>query len=214
MKRLLLTIPLALILIDCDKSELESAKHENERLRSRIEHLAVEVRKLQETADYHFRQGKDQIAAKQWNDAITSLRNVIDKYPNAPLVDPAREALLIAERERDAENQRKVVAEAAASRAREKEIKGSGEPVSYGTFYAKYKTGLQIGKRYRFVACLHQGSYIDSSEPGRSQLIVNVYMQFDDVSEYEQWLTSGREHCGTIVAAMLWGGRIAISRLH
>lgn len=213
MRSFLKAILLPAILASCHGSEVEGLKAENARLRSEMAKLESENKTLKATADYHFRVGQDYLASKDWGAAITSFQTVLDKYPNDSLVGPSRESLAQAEQARNTERARRAEEERVANADREKEMAESGGPIAYGAFYAKSKTGLTVGKRYRFSACLDQYLFISSREPGVRQSI-GIVAQFDDRSEYERWLSSGKDHCGTIVASMLWDGHIAVHRLH
>ncbi len=90
----------------------------------------------------------------------------------------------------------------------------AGERIDYGLFYAKSHTGLVLNKRYRFTACLSTTPCLSEGAMGGNQKLCPVIMSFDDVSEYENWLRDGADHCGTIVASMTSQGRVAVHRLH
>ena len=218
MRRLILVGLFLAGLTGCYKSEWEAAKTENEKLNSENSQLKAEIKKLMETAQYYFQDGQDYFAAKEFDKAIPSFEAVISKFPNDPLVASATKSLAIAQKAQASEIVRKQRAEAAAQRAREQEMALTGEPIDYAVFFAKSHTGLPIGKRYRFDACLatdppclyrhSEGQY------HTDQGICGLNMDFDDQAEYERWLQTGREYCGNIVASMNWDGTIAIHRLH
>lgn len=214
MKSIFGTLLLTIALVGCQGSEVDQLKTENVRLRSEVDKLTAENMQLKATAEYHFRLGRDYLSSNQFDSAIAAFQTVIDKYPQDSLVGPARESLIHAEKERNAERDKRNEEARAVEEARDREVADSGEPVDFGVFYAKSKTGMQVGKRYRFRACLNQIPCVNSAEHGVSQSICSVDPQFDDVSEYERWLSSGQSHCGTIVAAMQYGGSIGVYRLH
>jgi len=93
-------------------------------------------------------------------------------------------------------------------------IARTGEPIGYGQFYAKTITGMTIGKRYRFKACLSQTPCLGNSSGDSSQLVCSLDMSsFDDKSEHMKWLETGNNYCGEIVAEMMYSGQISILRL-
>jgi hypothetical protein len=187
----------------CYKTELESATKENSQLRTQVKQLTEDVKKLENTAEHHFRTGKDQFDKKKWGDAIASFNTVIEKYPTDPLVANAKVAL-------DEVNQ----AEAEADAQRQKEFTLSGEPIYYKEFYVKTRTGIKNGKRYRFIACLdHAYNAIKVSKFDSDHTIVGVAMSFDERMEFERLLSGPSLYCGTIVAALL-DGQVTVYRLH
>lgn len=205
MQKIFLVIALLALISGCDEAELKTLREENARLRSEIEVLIEENRKLKETAEFHFQAGQEYMQSKDWESAASEFQTVLDKYPNDPLNEHAKSMLSKA---KDA------ISEEQAKRA--KELAESGEAIDYGLFYAKSKTGMNVDKRYRFVACINQIPCINSPDPSirTSQNICSVSPQFDDPSEYERWLSVGQEYCGEMVAGIQWGGRIAVYRLH
>ncbi|EEO27640.1 hypothetical protein OFAG_00793 [Oxalobacter formigenes HOxBLS] len=214
MKGFLTVVLMSVALVGCNGAESEKLKAENAALKSQVEKLESENNKLRETAQYHFRLAQDHIAAKNWSEAIASLQTVITKYPNDALVGPARESLSRAVQARDMERARLAEQERLESEARAREVAESGEPVSYGAFYAKAKMGNDVGKRYRFDACLNQIPCIYPMGNGNKQDICLVKPMFDDTGELEQWLSSGEKHCGTIVAAVGSRDEAIVYRLH
>jgi outer membrane protein assembly factor BamD (BamD/ComL family) len=99
MKKILAVSFTVILLAGCYKSDLESAKTENNQLKSQINQLEAEVIKLKQTAQYHFQQGQDKLSAKKYSEAIISFKTVLDKYPNDPLVTSSKKALVIAEQQ-------------------------------------------------------------------------------------------------------------------
>jgi tetratricopeptide (TPR) repeat protein len=205
MQKIFLVIALLALISGCNEAELKTLREENAQLRSKIEVLIEENRKLKETAEFHFQTGQEYMQSKNWESAASEFQTVLDKYPNDPLNEYAKSMLSKA---KDA------ISEEQAKQA--KELAESGEPIDYGLFYAKSKTGMNVDKRYRFVACINQIPCFNSSDPSirTRQNICSVSPQFDDPSEYERWLSGGQEYCGEMVAGMQWGGRIAVYRLH
>ncbi len=214
MKRLTALVICLAAFSGCYKKEMEAAQAEKAQLAAENTQLKAEVQKLKETAQYHFQQGQDFLSGDNFDSAIASFRLVTDKYPNDPLVAAANKSIAAATQKKAAAAEQKRREEAAAARAREKEMAESGEPVDYGRFYAKSRTGLTVGKRYGFHACLSTTPCLQESQYGTGQVICSLNMDFDNQAEYERWLESGQKHCGTIVASMNWGGSITVHRLH
>ena len=97
-------------------------------------------------------------------------------------------------------------------------ISRSGEPISYAQFYAKARTSMHPGKRYRFQASLNQFGCLDTIDHSGNQALCSVDMSlFDDNTEQVKWLESGVDYKGEVVAEMVYasggGGIIAINRL-
>lgn len=215
MRSLGLVLVAALALAGCNSSEVEALKKENGALKAEVETLKATVAEFKKTADFYFKSGQDSVAAKNWDAAIYSFDTVIKKYPNDPLVGPAKKALEAAEKAR--QEYRLVAAQQEEQRkaAVEKENAAVGEEIDYETFYAKSKTGLPLGKRYRFEACLSSSvSCLDNTSEFVNQTICGLEPEFDDEAEYEAVLREGRRQCGTVVASMRYGGTIGIHRLH
>ena len=205
---------LCFALTGCNESELKSLNDENLKLKKEIATLEIEIKKLHETAEYHFRLGQDYLSSDNWDSAIESFNTVIKKYPNDSLVTPARKSLIEAEGKRQAYQEKAAEEERVQNEEREKEIAKSGEEIYYGDFYAKSRTGLTIGKRFKFSACMNQTPCLRNPDALVDQTICSIEPQFDDQAEYEHWLGTGEKYCGNIVASMLWGGTIAVHRLH
>lgn len=213
--RVLFVIFLSLLLSGCNESEVNALKERNQDLRDEITSLKEQIELLQQTADFHFKQGKDYIKQKKFDAAIDSFNTVIEKYPNDLLVASAKIAVEEASKARDEQIAKEVEVKRAEAMAHEKETAKSGEATSYENFYAKSKTGLNIGKRYRFDACLSSaGDCIYSISENMGQMICGIEPEFDDPSEYEAALRGGTKYCSTIVASMRYGGIIGIHRLH
>lgn len=202
-------------LAGCNGAEIEALKKENAGLKDEVKSLQVEVNRLQETAENQFKQGQDYLASKDWGLAIRSFNLVITKYPNDPLVSHAKIALMAAEASQQAYLKENEERERVAREASERAAAQNGENIAYGEFYAKLRTGITVGKRYRFDACysaasscvIHQSMSVD-------QAICDIAPQFDDPSEYRNWLSAGQKYCGPIVASALHGGTLAMHRLH
>ena len=199
MKNLLLIITVLGLISGCYKTEFESEKIENQKLRVQVQQLESEIRQFRETAQFNYGSGTDAIARKQYDEAKQFFQTIIDRFPNDPLVPKAMKALTN-------------IAELVASNkvAQEKEFSESGEPISYDEFYAKVHTGTKNGKRFSFQACLLQSNILMSSGYGKG---ITVAPYFDDTEEYKQFLMGPDKHCGTIVAA-LFDGQVTIYRLH
>lgn len=204
----LFTALIAVFLSGCNNSEIENLKKENGVLKA-------EIQKLKETADFHFKSGQDHLAAQDFESAVKSFETVVNKYPNDPLAGSAKESLKKAEEAWKEQKKRLAEQEQAAKAAAENEVAESGEEIGYGAFYAKSITGLTIGKRYRFHACLSAASScVINISMSVDQNICDIEPEFDDQSEYEAWLSNGTKYCGPIVASMRYGGTIGIHRLH
>lgn len=198
-------IALSALLLGCNDAEIKFLKEENATLKVQIKALAEENKKLKETAEYHFKSGQDHMMSGDWKSAAAEFQIVIDKYPNDPLTENSKSMLLQAN---------SAIADEVARH--EKELSERGEPIEYGEFYAKTKTGMPIGKRYRFTACINQIPCINSQDPSirSKQSVCSVSPEFDDPDEYASFLSEGRQYCGEIVAGMQWGGTVAVYRLH
>jgi tetratricopeptide (TPR) repeat protein len=97
-------------------------------------------------------------------------------------------------------------------------IARSGEPISYSQFYAKARTSMQPGKRYRFQASLNQYGCLDAIDYSGNQSLCEADTgNFDDNSEKLKFFESGVNYKGEVVAGMVYGsnggGVIAIYRL-
>jgi hypothetical protein len=89
-----------------------------------------------------------------------------------------------------------------------------GEQIDYPTFFAKSRTGLPIGKRYRFYAILSQNLCIKSDSTYNSHLCCDTRAAFDNQAEYESLLRGTDNVSGTIVASMGADGIINIHSFH
>lgn len=213
--RIVVLLGLVAIASGCSNSELNAAKKENLELKAQVALLHAEVEKLKETADFVYKKGQEQLKANELEGAAKSFEDVIRKYPNDPLVGPARtahkEAIEMIERKAaEAAKENEVKAE-----AYRKEIAESGEEIEYAAFYAKSQIGLPIGKRFRFNACVSStATCIENTSKYGGQSICDVEPQFEDSAEYENFLRVGRPQCGVVVVSLLHGGRLAMHRLH
>lgn len=215
MKKLTFIAAAVFALTGCNEAEIAALKTENTGLKNEVQTLKVEVSKLQETADFHFKNGQDFLASKDWESAVKSFDTVIRKYPNSPLLTSAKTSLEVAESARQASLKEAEEREREARAASERETAENGEVISYGSFFAKYKTGITAGKRYKFTACYSTASScVISPSMSVDQNICDITPQFDDKSEYQNWLSEGSKYCGPIVASVLYPGELAIHRLH
>ncbi len=97
----------------------------------------------------------------------------------------------------------------------------NGEAIAYIDFYVKANTGLQIGKRYRFVAdvgsqplCLHPTGYLEQATFDTQHILCGVVPAFDDPAEYESLLRAGTFHEAAVVASMGADGSVRIHKVH
>lgn len=190
-------------------------QQENSALAEKNKKLEEEIKKLKETAQYHYQNGIDKLDAYDYQGAAESFKTVIDKYPNDPLVVISKRHLAMTEKLQEAVMVEQKNAEAMTNALIQKEAASAGEYVDYGEFYAIAKTGMKIGKRYRFNACLNNTPCLSSIDSKKRQVLCSLDVStFDDGVEYKQHLASGYEHCGAIVAGMMYPGEISIFRLH
>jgi len=213
MKHLFLFCACVFALGGCYKDDWEAVVADNHKLSAENYQLKSEIYKLQETAQFNLQKGQESLANGKYDAAVEYFLNVMNKYPGDPLVPHAKKSLAAAKQKHAAEVARQKREKELAAKAREKEMAESGEPVDYGKFYAKSSTGLRVGKRYRFQACLTNDTPCLRNSYGLTQYICSLNMEFDSRDDYERWLQTGREHCGTIVASMGWNGRVSVHRL-
>ncbi len=205
-------------LTGCYKSEWESAKVESEQAKSQVTQLQseldkakAEIAKLQETAEYHFQQGQENLKTGRYAEAVESFKTVIARFPNDRLVIPAQKSLKSAQEIFAAETEEKARAEAeaqwaqtraaeAAERAQADRERLSGTPIDYADFYAKFKSGaLVTDKRYRFQALIESGSTLWATSGGKH--IVLTHARYDDRAQHEALLKGPERQNRTIVAS-------------
>lgn len=201
-------VVLGAALSGCGDDELERLKQENAALKA-------EVTALKQTAQYHYQRGQDLLAKEDWAAAEEAFKTVLAKFPKDPLVPEATKALAKATEGRKATEELMAAIEKDHAEARAREEAQSGEEMEYATFYAKSRTGLPVGKRYRFDACLSSdASCIDARSEFVNQMICGIATDFDDPSELEAALSEGRRTCGPMVASMSSSGTVRLHRLH
>jgi hypothetical protein len=211
MNKLFLFGVMGLLLSGCYKSDWEATKTENDKLKSRIAQLEDEIKKLQETAQYYFQQGQDQLAGGKFAEAKVAFNTVIEKFPNDPLVPSAKKSLAIAETRQAAEMAKQKQAEVAAARTRERLEALRGIDIDYRTFYAKAEgTGLPLGKRYRFVAEVNQ--HFCLADAGSNMLGAHLMctqgieqLDHDNSDRLEQFLKGPNTQTMHVTAEMLEG---------
>lgn len=215
MRTLILYAVIAFTLAGCNRTEIDALKNENSGLKNEVKSLQAEVNRLQDTAENRFKQGQEYLASKDWALAIRSFNIVITKYPNDPLSSLAKTALMTAESLQKTYLKEVEESERDARAAAEKAIAEEGESIAYGDFYALLRTGIKVGKRYKFDACYSTASScVINRSMSVDQNICDIEPRFDDPSEYSSWLSAGTKYCGPIVASALWGGTVAMHRLH
>jgi len=89
----ILVVLLILMFSSCSRKELNDLRTENQTLKSKIASLEQENNKLKETADYHFQQAVDAVKSEDYQKASEEFEIVIEKYPNSPLMNPAKQQL-------------------------------------------------------------------------------------------------------------------------
>jgi len=204
MFRVIVMVFACLTIVGCNRSEIDKLQQENVQLKEQVQTLQTEIIKLKETADFYFQSGVDNFNSKNYGVAEENFQNVVEKYPNSPIVKNAREYLVKTKR---------MIAE---ERRKKEEIERlQGTPIDYVTFYSKANGGgLPIGKRYRFEADIDDHLFLRSIY-GKKPLFCDK--AFDDISQLENFLKEpkgGSEYIfKTIVASMGWNGRICIHRI-
>lgn len=214
MKRTLLLL-LLLPAFGCDKSRELKLEGDLNAANQRIKALEAEVARLKETGRYHFQQGRDRLAEKKFQEAVSEFQAVVDRFPDDTLVPHAKLYLAEARKGLAAELKKKAAEEAAARRAQAAKYAAEGEPIAYASFYARMNKDLVVGKRYRFTACLSPAPHcLSEHNASRDNLTCSVYNEFDDEGEYNSFAEGGKDYCGPVVAAMTYSGQIAVHRLH
>ncbi len=105
------------------QSELGKANRENDQLKADLAQSKAEIAKLEETAQYHFQKGQENLKTGQYAEAVESFKTVIARFPNDRLVIPAQKSLMSAQKIFAAEakslmSARKIFAAEAAKKAR------------------------------------------------------------------------------------------------
>lgn len=199
---------IGLLVTGCGSEEIERLKQENIALRA-------EVAALKQTAQFHYQRGQDHLAKQEWAEATGAFETVIAKYPTDSLVAASTAALAQAKAGGAAAEARQAEQERREREAAAREVAESGEEMDYATFYAKSRTGLPVGKRFRFDACLNSdATCIDARSEFVNQMICGIATDFDDSTELEAALSEGRRQCGPIVASMSYSGTVRVHRLH
>jgi len=120
----ILVVLLILMFSSCSRKELNDLRTENQTLKSKIASLEQENNKLKETADYHFQQAVDAVKSEDYQKASEEFEIVIEKYPNSPLMNPAKQQLASVKIELDkisrVENGKKSIEDAISQKDYEK----------------------------------------------------------------------------------------------
>jgi len=156
MKKIIFLAVLGATLTGCYKKELESANAENNQLSSEIENLKSEITKLtaentrlKETAQYFYQQGKNNLEASKFAEAITAFNTVVDRFPADPLVPLAKKSLVIATKAQ-AEEVRKKEAIQAQCKERLEQLKKFAINIAFEGAQRGYVLGGDMANTKRF----------------------------------------------------------------
>jgi len=184
MRKIIFLAVLGATLTGCYKNELESANAENNKLSSEIENLKSEITKLtaentklKETAEYFYQQGKDNLEASKFAEAISAFNTVVDRFPADPLVPLAKKSWIIATKAQAKEAKKK---EALQAQCKDILKTFTGNLTFSATYGAEngyiqetFKSGNVSSYKKCVAACSGKG--IDCLSEGKTALL-NMYV--------------------------------------
>jgi tetratricopeptide (TPR) repeat protein len=99
-----MTVVFLLQIAACNSENVNELKYENKRLAdenavlvkkrdelsAKLSEAIAEIEQLKQTDQYHYSKAVDYENSQNWKDAILGYQLVIDKYPNSPLIEPAK----------------------------------------------------------------------------------------------------------------------------
>ena len=196
------------LLKGCYQPEWDRLKAENARLED-------ENRRLKDEAQLADKRCEDLLAQNQCAPAPAKPKPKKKKKVAAVLpklrasTKAARRMAVVAKRQDEA-----VQAAAKKEMPVEDEPECGGEPIDYSSFYAGVRTGLPVGKRFCFKACISMTPCLGGLHDFNEAVICRIKLDLDDQAEQEGWVKTKKVYCGQIVGSFNDKGGVSIHRLH
>ena len=195
------------LLRGCYQSEWDRLRAENDRLED-------ENRRLKEGAQLADQHCQDLLAQNQCAPAVPK---AVYKRKVAAVVPKVRVGRKFKRPAPALANRQQEAVQASAKREApvvEDEPECGGEPIDYASFYNGVHTGLPVGKRFCFKACISRTPCIGGLHDFNETVICNLKMDFDDQAEQEGWVKTKKIYCGQIVGSYIDKAGVSIHRLH